>query len=110
MLAPGTLTRGSKAVLPQFSSGAGPNLSVYRSPTSTLLVLDWTTPTLHLNQASSTDGVHFTSGLGPGGTPQLSGTPPSSLFAQREGGPEYWMAWTGTDPSHFLNVAMFEGF
>jgi hypothetical protein len=95
---------GVKTILPQFSSLAGPNLSVYSNATTRLLVLNWSTTTLHLNQAYSTDGVHFTSALGPGGTPQLSTFGPSSFYHQSEGAPEYWLAWTGTDTIHYLNL------
>jgi len=97
------LQPGVRTVLPQFSSMAGPSLSVY-SNTTTQLVLDWTTKTLHLNQAYSTDGVHFTSALGPGGTPQLSSNAPSSFFHQSEGAPSNWVSWTGTDAAHHVNL------
>ena len=97
------LRPGVKTVLPQFSSMAGPNLSVFSTAT-TLLVLSWTTKMGHLNQASSTDGVHFTSALGPGGTPQLSTNSPSSFFHQSEGAPSAWMSWTGTDTAHHVNL------
>ena len=100
----GTLQRGSKVVLPQFSSLTGPDLSVYSNAASTQLVLNWTTKAQHLNQAYSTDGVRFTSALGSVGTPQLSAKAPASVYHQREGGPEYWMAWTGTDGAHHLNL------
>jgi hypothetical protein len=98
------LQRGAQTVLPQFSSMAGPNLSVFSNATTTRLVLNWTTKSLHLNQAYSTDGVHFTSALGPGGTPQLSTIAPSSFYHESEGAPSYWMAWTGTDPAHHVNL------
>lgn len=98
------LQPGAKTVLSQFSSMAGPSLSVYSDATTTRLVLDWTTKTQHLNQAYSTDGVAFTNALGPGGTPQLSANPPSSAYHQSEGGPSYWMAWTGTDDAHHVNL------
>lgn len=98
------MTLGSKTTLWQFSSPAGPNLSVYALGTGDMLVLNWATATLHLNQATSTDGVHFTNSLGAAGTPQLSAQAPASLFTPAEGGPDYWMSWTGTDPAHHLNL------
>jgi hypothetical protein len=98
------MTPGTKTILSQFSSSAGPNLSVYTLGTGAQLVLNWTTPTQHLNLATSTDGVHFTNSLGADGTPQLSAQAPSSHFVAAEGGPDYWMAWTGTDPAHYLNI------
>jgi hypothetical protein len=95
-----TLTPGAVTTLPQFSSLAGPNLSQVGSS----IVLNWTTRSQHLNLASSADGVHFTSALGAGGLPQLSAAAPDSLFTPREGGPEHWLAWTGTDAFRHLNI------
>jgi hypothetical protein len=95
---------GTKTVLSQFSSLSGPTLSAFSNATSARLVLNWTTSSQHLNQASSTDGTHFTAGLGATGLPQLSATAPSSQYHQSEGGPEYWIGWTGTDTSHHLNL------
>jgi hypothetical protein len=95
---------GVKTTLWQFGSIAGPNLSVYALGTGAQLVLTWTTATRHLNLATSTDGVHFTNSLGASGTPQLSAKAPASLFIPAEGGPNYWMGWTGTDPAHYLNL------
>lgn len=103
-LALGDLQPGTKTVLAQFSSSAGPNLSVFSNASTMELVLHWTTPTRHPNQAYSTDGVQCTSGLGAGGTPQLSASAPSSFYHQSEGAPAYWLAWTGTDPAHLLNL------
>lgn len=100
----GTLKPGTKTALRQFSSPVGPTESVYSTASSSQLVLNWTTPALHLNQAFSTDGVSFTSALGSNGLLQMSANAPDSLFLQREGGPEYWMAWTGVDSLHHLNI------
>jgi hypothetical protein len=99
-----TLTPGTKTVLPQFSGLAGPNLTPVTGVSGTTLVMSWTTPTLHLNLASSSDGVQFTNALGAAGLVQLSATAPDFVFAPSEGGPDYWLAWTGTDPMHFLNI------
>jgi hypothetical protein len=95
---------GTKTVLSQFSSPSGPTLATFSNATSTRLVLNWTTNDQHLNQAYSTDGTHFTASLGAGGLPQLSATAPSSQYHQSEGGPEYWMGWTGTNSTHSLNL------
>ncbi len=97
------LQRGAKTILPQFSSMAGPNLSVF-SNTTTQLILNWTTKSQHLNQAHSTDGVQFTSALGADGAPQLSANAPSSFYHESEGAPPYWLSWTGTDASHHVNL------
>ncbi len=103
-------TVGTKTILSQFSSSAGPNLSVYPYGTGDQLVLNWTTPTQHLNLATSTDGVHFTNSLGSAGTLQLSAQAPSSLYIPAEGGPDNWMAWTGTDTAHHLNIQWTQNF
>jgi hypothetical protein len=97
------LRAGSKTVLSQFSSNAGPNLSHIVTTQSNTLVLCWSTRTSHLNLADSTDGIHFTSALG-GGLPQTSAAAPDFLFFPSEGQPQYWIAWTGTDPDHHLNM------
>jgi hypothetical protein len=95
---------GTKTVLSQFSSLSGPTLSTFSNATSSRLVLNWTTSDQHLNQAYSTDGTHFTASLGAGGLPQLSAAAPSSQYHQSEGGPEYWIGWTGTNAAHSLNL------
>jgi hypothetical protein len=99
-----TLHIGIKTVLRQFSSLTGPTLSVYSNASSSRLVLNWTTKTQHLNQAYSTNGVTFSNPIGAGGLPELSAKAPDSLYHQREGGPEYWQAWTGTNAAHSLNI------
>ncbi len=101
---------GTKTILSQFSSSAGPNLAVYALGSGAQLVLNWATPTQHLNLATSTDGSHFTNTLGAAGTLQLSAQAPSSLYVAAEGGPDYWMAWTGTDPAHHLNIQWTQNF
>ena len=103
-----TFTAGTKTTLWQYGASAGPNLFVLNRGSTSTLVLSWATKTGHLNQATSTDGVHFTSALGSG----LSYTSPSSpamTYFQSEGGPEYWLAWTDTTYSrlHVLWTAHF---
>jgi hypothetical protein len=95
---------GTKTVLSQFSSLSGPTLSTFSNATTSRLVLNWTTSDQHLNQANSNDGTHFTASLGATGLPQLSASAPSSQYHQSEGGPEYWMGWTGTNATHSLNL------
>jgi hypothetical protein len=95
---------GTKTVLSQFSSPSGPTLSTFSNATSSRLVLNWTTSGQHLNQAYSTDGTRFTASLGATGLPELSAAAPSSQYHQSEGGPEYWMGWTGTNAAHSLNL------
>jgi hypothetical protein len=90
---------GTKTVLRQFSSDAGPSLG----GTGTGLVLGWSVRgTQRLNLATSTDNVHFTSTLG-SGLPQTSANAPQFGVVQ---GPSIngCIAWTGTDAAHHLNV------
>jgi hypothetical protein len=100
----GTLHHGTQTVLPQFSSLTGPTVSQYVNASSARLVLNWTTKTQHLNLAYSTNGASFTNAIGAAGLPQLSAKAPDSVYHQREGGPEYWLAWTGTNAAHSLNI------
>jgi hypothetical protein len=93
------MTPGTKTVLSQFSSDAGPSLG----GTGTGLVLGWSVRgTQRLNLATSTDNVHFTSTLG-SGLPQTSANAPQFGVVQ---GPSIngCIAWTGTDAAHHLNV------
>ena len=98
------LTPGAKIILPQFSSAAGPNMTVLSHVTSNPLILNWTMTTQHLNLAGSSDGVQFTSIFGSGGSPQLSAAAPDTLSTQIAGVPAAWIAWTGTDAGHHLNL------
>jgi len=91
------LTPGTKTVLSQFSSNAGPSLkgNVFFDR----LVLGWSTRgAQQLNLAESTDAVHFTSALG-SGLPQTSATAPQFFNSSNP-----CIAWTGTDAVHHLNV------
>jgi hypothetical protein len=92
-------TPGTKTVLRQFSSDAGPSLG----GSGTGLVLGWSVRgSQRLNLATSTDNVHFTSTLG-SGLPQTSANAP--LFGVVEGASiNGCIGWTGTDGAHHLNV------
>lgn len=94
-----TLAMTSKTTLWQFTAVSAPSLSA----TANGVVLGWATTTNHLNQATSTDGVRFTSALG-SGLVQSSGQAPSFVYHQREGGPEYWIAWAGTDTHQTISL------
>jgi hypothetical protein len=94
---------GTKTVLAQFSASAGPNLSVVKTGSTSGVVLSWATATGGLNLAQSSDGVHFTSALG-SGLAETSPSSPNMIHFQSEGGPEFWIAWTGTDAAYHLNV------
>jgi hypothetical protein len=94
------MTAGKKTVLRQFSSDAGPSLSGIGGGNE--FVLGWTARgTQLLNFAESTDGVHFTNGLGTG-LPETSATAPQ--FEPQSGSASGCMTWTGTDAAHHLNV------
>jgi hypothetical protein len=95
----GGLTLLPKTVLRQFSSDAGPSLSVIGTNE---FVLGWSVRgTQQLNFATSTTGVPFTSALG-AGLPQTSANAPQ--FLQQGGNSSGCIAWTGTDAAHHLNV------
>lgn len=99
-----TMTPGAVTTLWQFSASAGPNLAVFTPDGgANTLVLSWARTTTLLDVATSTDGVHFTSGIG-GSLPETSPSSPDVLHFHTEGGPEYWIGWTGTDSAHHLNV------
>jgi hypothetical protein len=99
-----TLTPGSKTIL-GFTGSDGPSLAVATNNATgaQTAVLSWATTASHINLAQSTDGVHFTSALGAGLAATTASSPVFVHFTS-EGGPEYWIAWTGTDPTHHLNV------
>ena len=96
-----TLVPGTKTVLPQFSSDAGPSLLANIYSKHDVWVLSWTMRTTQrLNLATAADGVHFTSALG-SGLPETSATAPTLLSPN---GSDSCISWTGTDPAHHLNV------
>jgi hypothetical protein len=96
-----TLVPGTKTVLSQFSSNAGPTLLSNGSSKHNEWVLGWTTRTSQqLNLATAADGIHFTSELG-SGLPETSATAPMPLSPS---GSDSCISWTGTDSAHHLNV------
>jgi hypothetical protein len=99
-----SLTPGPVTTLWQFSASAGPNLTVFTPDGGVNSVaLSWARSTSLLDVAISTDGVHFTSGIG-NSLPETGPSSPGMLQFHTEGGPENWIAWTGTDSLHHLNV------
>jgi hypothetical protein len=97
-LAEGHLAVGTKTVLPQFSSNAGPHMARHGATT---LVLDWTSRALQLRLAFGTDVTILTAAS----LPQTSAFAPQTqsigLFA---GEGRDWIGWTGADPAHHLNL------
>lgn len=70
-------------------------------PTVNEAVLGWTNKSGHLQFANTSSRLGF--------TPQpaladLSPFAPMMMQFHTEGGPEFWIAWTGTDGAHHLNV------
>jgi hypothetical protein len=95
------LIPGTKTMLPQFSSDAGPSLLGSAFSHNNQFVLGWSARgTQQLNLAISTDGVHFTSAPG-SGLPQTSASAPQFVIQGTSG---MCMSWTGTDAANLLNV------
>lgn len=95
---------GVKTTLWSFHSSAGPTLTaILDGPQIGSLVMGWLMPSGKVNLAQTTDGVHFSTALGVG-LPQYSVSSPTALHYNTEGGPEYWLAWTGTDTYHRIAV------
>ncbi|HZC06708.1 MAG TPA: glycoside hydrolase family 3 N-terminal domain-containing protein [Ktedonobacterales bacterium] len=96
------LVAGTKTVLPQFSSNAGPHLARRGANT---VVLSWTSRALQLTLATSQDAVHFSPTQG-AGLPEMSAFAPQTAslepFISTSG--REWIGWTGTDALHHLNV------
>ena len=98
---------GTKTILTQDSSDAGPHL---RRGSATVMDLLWSTRgTLQLRVAAATDP----SRLEPGGTVhgEISAAAPDAfvlgpIFGL---GSQEWIGWTGTDPAHHLNLFPFVG-
>jgi len=95
------LIPGTKTILSQFSSDAGPSLLGSAFSHNNQFVLGWSARgTQQLNLALSTDGVHFTSTPG-SGLPQTSASAPQFVIQGTSG---MCMSWTGTDAANSLNV------
>ncbi|HEX8997391.1 MAG TPA: hypothetical protein VF812_15295 [Ktedonobacterales bacterium] len=92
-----------------FGSNEGPSLATVDvepsaqtgGTTVNEAVLGWTTKDEFLRFANSKGGLAFEA------QPALASTSPFAPVMMQyhtEGGPEFWIAWTGTDPAHHLNV------
>jgi len=107
------LKPGAKTILRQFSSSARPSLApnVVAPATVSGLVISWTgtNPANRLRFATSTDGAHWTE---PSSSPlaEWSGSGPSMLALGITNFPHHFLAWTGTDASHSVNVRYTESF
>lgn len=98
---------GVKRVLGQFGSVATPSISL--SPQNNQLLLSWaaTAPTGRLTFATSSDGVNWS---GAQTLSETSAVSPSGFAPATTGMPAHWMAWTGTDSAHSLNVRFTQSF
>ncbi len=92
---------GAKTILSQFSSISEPVLAL--NPQANQLVLSWaaTTPAQQLTFATSSDGVSWNGALS---LAQTSAVGPAGISVAAMGMPPYWVAWTGVDPGHSVNV------
>jgi hypothetical protein len=100
-----SLETGPTTVLSQLGSLviAGPHL---RRNSATVIALDWTSPSLQPEIATSTDGVRFGTGTV---MPELTTYAPDTYslapFSPPPSGPvREWVGWTGFDAAHHLNV------
>jgi hypothetical protein len=99
----GSFAVGTKTVLSQFSSNAGPSLSVNHiaADLTTTFVLGWSArASRQLNFAETTDAVKFTSPLS-SPLPQTSANAPQFEASSAS---DVCVSWTGTDATHHLNV------
>jgi hypothetical protein len=107
------LKAGAKTILRQFSSSASPSLvpTIVAPNTVGGLLLSWagTSPANRIRYATSTDGVHWTQ---PSSSPlaEWSGSGPSMLALGISNFPHDFLAWTGTDANHSVNVRYTESF
>lgn len=93
------LVPGEKTVLSQFNGDSGPHMARRGANT---VVLNWSTRTLQPQLAFSQDGVHFSSA----GLPETSAFAPATNSLEPYIGVSNreWIGWTGTDPTHHLNL------
>lgn len=99
----GGLTAGQHQILSAFHSVTGPSLTL--DPNGNRLLLAWSllSPANRLQFAVSDTGVSWVAPLSaPIG--EMSGATPSLLGVASGGLPNDFMAWTGMDPGHSLNV------
>lgn len=89
-----------------FGSFEGPSLATVdvesqTGPTLTEAVLGWANKSNHLQFANTKSGLNFVAQSPLAETSQFA---PVMMQYHTEGGPEFWIAWTGTDSAHHLNV------
>lgn len=89
-----------------FGSNEGPSLATVdvesaNAPTLNEAVLGWTNKASHLQFANTKSGLNFVAQAALADTSPFA---PVMMQFHTEGGPEFWIAWTGTDAAHHLNV------
>lgn len=89
-----------------FGSFAGPSLATVdvesaTGPTLNEAVLGWSNKSSHLQFANAVSGLNF---VARAALAETSPFAPVMMQFHTEGGPEFWIAWTGTDTAHHLNV------
>ncbi len=97
----------SKQILWGWSSHSRPDIQYDDSNGHALLA--WTGPDLQLHDAQSADTIHWTLLSGTQPIPEWSNSAPSMIHATINM-PPYWLAWTGLDSAHSLNVMYTENF
>ena len=98
---------GAKTTLWQFHSIATPSLVQYLQNGQLLLTWAATAPAGQLAFATSSDGASWSAAQTLGET---SGASPAGFAASTPGMPNYWLAWSGTDGAHSLNVRFTQNF
>jgi beta-N-acetylhexosaminidase len=98
---------GTQTILSQFGSVSGPSLTL--NPQNQQLLLSWsaTRPTDELMFATSGNGTSWSQAQT---LDEFSAAAPSGFAPGSPGMPAYWMAWTGTDPRHLLNIRFTQSF
>jgi Glycosyl hydrolase family 3 N terminal domain len=92
---------GRQTVLSRFGSVLGPSLAM--NPQNQRVLLSWsaTSPAEELMFATSSNGTIWSQAQT---LDEFSAAAPSGFAPGSPGMPAYWMAWTGTDPRHLLNI------
>jgi hypothetical protein len=110
-----TLAPGNKVILSQFSSDTGPNLAIGAFAFTDVFqwVLTWTSRAQSLNIATAAQGRPFTARPAASIQAESSAAAPSAIISEVTS-PDIkrpsWLAWTGTNSAHNLNLRTTETF
>src|SRR5262249_44754416 len=97
---------GAKTTLSQFRSTSQPSLAV--NPQNNQILMSWATATPVQHIAFATSGNGATWALF--GLSATSSSGPSGFAVASPAMPNYWMAWTGTDPARSMFVRNTQNF